>query len=93
MRNGPVSVAVKEEGGLVRITVSDHGPGLPAPLQGAQLMTSLGSTKPQGSGLGLPIAQKILHDHGGSLALLPRPGGGAQAVVELPLRAQEQVKR
>ena len=35
--------------------------------------------------LGLPIAQKIVHEHGGTLVLEPREGRGAQAVVELPL--------
>ena len=50
-----------------------------------QLLRSLGTTKPQGSGLGLPIAQKIVHEHGGTLVLEPREGRGAQAVVELPL--------
>ena len=60
--------------------------GIPARLDGAQLLRSLGTTKPQGSGLGLPIAQKIVHEHGGTLVLEPREGRGAQAVVELPLR-------
>ena len=65
--------------------ICDRGAGIPARLDGAQLLRSLGTTKPQGSGLGLPIAQKIVHEHGGTLVLEPREGRGAQAVVELPL--------
>jgi two-component system nitrogen regulation sensor histidine kinase NtrY len=83
----PVEVEARKSQNLARVLVKDRGVGIPARLDGAQLVRSLGTTKPQGSGLGLPIAQKIVHDHGGTLALEPREGRGAQAVVELPLRA------
>jgi two-component system nitrogen regulation sensor histidine kinase NtrY len=85
--DGPVEVEARKRDGTARVLVKDRGMGIPARLDGAQLLRSLGTTKPQGSGLGLPIAQKIVHDHGGTLALEPREGRGAQAVVELPLRA------
>ena len=83
--DGPVTVEARAHGGMARVLVLDRGAGIPARLDGAQLLRSLGSTKPQGSGLGLPIAQKIVHEHGGSLTLEPREGRGAQAVVELPI--------
>lgn len=83
--DGPVEVEARKRDGTARVLVMDRGMGIPARLDGAQLLRSLGTTKPQGSGLGLPIAQKIVHDHGGTLALEPREGRGAQAVVELPL--------
>jgi nitrogen fixation/metabolism regulation signal transduction histidine kinase len=83
--DGPVEIEAHEHAGKARVLVRDHGAGIPARLDGAQLLRSLGTTKPQGSGLGLPIAQKIVHEHGGTLVLEPREGRGAQAVVELPL--------
>ncbi|MCP3162857.1 sensor histidine kinase [Myxococcus qinghaiensis] len=68
----------------VRITVTDGGSGVSAVLEGAALTRGLFSTKPEGSGLGLPISQKITHEHGGTLRLEPAPGGGTLARVELP---------
>jgi nitrogen fixation/metabolism regulation signal transduction histidine kinase len=83
--DGPVEIEAREHAGKARVLVRDRGAGILARLDGAQLLRSLGTTKPQGSGLGLPIAQKIVHEHGGTLVLEPREGRGAQAVVELPL--------
>lgn len=83
--DGAVEVEARASAGTARVMVRDRGEGIPARLDGAQLLRSLGTTKPQGSGLGLPIAQKIVHEHGGTLVLEPREGRGAQAIVELPL--------
>ncbi|MFL5443038.1 MAG: ATP-binding protein [Myxococcales bacterium] len=83
--DGPVEVEGRAAGNKARIHVRDRGAGIEKRLDGAQLLRALGTTKPQGSGLGLPIAQKIVHEHGGTLLLEPREGRGAQAVVELPL--------
>jgi len=83
--DGAVEIEAREHAGMARVQVRDRGAGIPARLDGAQLLRSLGTTKPQGSGLGLPIAQKIVHEHGGTLVLEPREGRGAQAIVELPL--------
>ncbi|TQV70538.1 HAMP domain-containing histidine kinase [Exilibacterium tricleocarpae] len=38
----------------------------------------------QGTGLGLPVAKAIIEAHAGSIALLGKPGDGAEAVVKLP---------
>ncbi len=84
--DGPVLVAASQEGARARVTVTDAGQGIGRELGGPELARSLGSQKARGSGLGLPIAHKILHEHGGSLRLLPLPGRGTQAVIELPLR-------
>lgn len=81
----PVRVSVEPRDGAVRVTVRDGGSGVPGVLEGAALTRGLFSTKPGGSGLGLPIAQKITHEHGGTLRLEPAPGGGTLALVDLPL--------
>jgi len=82
----PVLVSLEPlDAGGVRVTVKDGGSGIPAVLEGPALTRGLFSTKPGGSGLGLPISQKIVHEHGGSLRLEPAPGGGTLARVDLPL--------
>jgi nitrogen fixation/metabolism regulation signal transduction histidine kinase len=78
-----VRVQAGGDGSAVRITVSDAGGGIGRAIEGAELTRSLGSTKAAGSGLGLPIAHKIVHDHGGSLRLEPLPKG-TRAVIVLP---------
>src|SRR5207237_6447842 len=84
--DAPVQVAAEAGGGAVRVTVSDAGAGIGRAIEGAELTRSLGSTKSSGLGLGLPIAHKIVHDHGGTLRLEPLPRG-TRAVVVLPSSA------
>ena len=82
----PVRVALESlEAGGVCVTVKDGGSGIPTVMEGPALTRGLFSTKSEGSGLGLPIAQKIVHEHGGTLRLEPTPGGGTLARVDLPL--------
>jgi nitrogen fixation/metabolism regulation signal transduction histidine kinase len=70
---------------LVRVVVRDPGVGIAAALEGGDLMKGLASARAGGrSGLGLPIAHKIVHDHGGRLRLVPRSPRGTEAIVELP---------
>jgi len=84
-REGPVEIVLAAPGpALVRVVVRDPGVGIAAPLEGGDFVKGLASTKATGRGLGLPIAQKILHDHGGRLRLQPRAPKGTEAVVDLP---------
>jgi signal transduction histidine kinase len=80
-----VRVRVEALGARARVSIEDAGPGVPGVLEGAALTRGLFSTKPGGSGLGLPIAQKIAQEHGATLRLAPREGGGTVASLELPL--------
>jgi signal transduction histidine kinase len=82
----PVRLSIEALPSSVRVSIRDGGSGIPGVLEGPALTRGLFSTKPEGSGLGLPIAQKIVHEHGGTLRLEPAPGGGTLALVELPLR-------
>jgi nitrogen fixation/metabolism regulation signal transduction histidine kinase len=82
--DGPVRVQAARDAGRVRITVADGGAGIARPLSGADLSHPSATTKPGGSGLGLPIAHKIVHEHGGSLRLLPAQPKGTRAEIDLP---------
>jgi two-component system, NtrC family, nitrogen regulation sensor histidine kinase NtrY len=69
--------------GQVRVEIADGGCGIRGTLEGPVLARSLATTKAAGSGLGLPVAHKIIHEHGGTLRLEPRPEGGTLATVLL----------
>lgn len=69
---------------MVQISISDEGPGISVP-ELEKIFTPFYTTKESGSGLGLPICQKIVTDHGGMLEFINRPEGGTQVRVSLPL--------
>ena len=68
----------------VIVDVSDDGPGVSADLSD-RIFDPFFSTKPQGSGLGLPIVRKIVDAHEGRIDLASTPGGGTRFRVTLPV--------
>ncbi|WP_458217466.1 sensor histidine kinase [Paracidovorax citrulli] len=76
--------------GMVRCTVRDNGPGLPAEAS-ARLFEPFFTTKApgQGLGLGLPLSAGILAEQGGTLLASNHPDGGAAFTLVLP-EASEQ---
>jgi signal transduction histidine kinase len=79
----PVEVAAATTDEGFEITVSDRGGGLPEDLKG-RLFHPFASGRPEGVGLGLALARRIVLLHGGHLELDERPGGGTIARVTLP---------
>ena len=43
----------------------------------------------RGTGLGLPVSQKVIREHGGKIAVASEPGRGSTFTVELPLKRPE----
>jgi signal transduction histidine kinase len=83
--------AVVESGlveGRATIVVRDQGAGLPTGLDVFQLFVT---TKARGTGLGLPIAQQIVMEHGGDITAESAPGQGAVFTVSLPTDFPEQL--
>ena len=78
-----VDVRVEEAADAWRLTVSDSGPGIhPAKL--TEIFRAFVSTKPAGTGLGLPIAERIVKAHGGTLTLKSAAGEPTRAVATFP---------
>lgn len=69
----------------VCVMVEDDGPGVAEEIRD-QVFEPFTTTKPhgQGTGLGLAITHQILLDHGGSVVLEGRDGGGTRAELCLP---------
>jgi two-component system nitrogen regulation sensor histidine kinase GlnL len=58
---------------IASIDVEDDGPGIPAELQDT-IFYPLVTSRPDGTGLGLPTAQELLSRHGGLIEFESRPG-------------------
>lgn len=86
---GGARVALEDNGYQIVARIEDEGPGIPdADMQAVfepfrRLETSR-NRGTGGSGLGLTIARRAVEQHGGTLRLSNRPGGGLLALVHLP---------
>jgi two-component system sensor kinase FixL len=79
-----VEIRVTEEEGMVRVEVTDNGPGVTEEVQ-HRLFESFFTTKPKGVGLGLSICKSIAAAHGGNLQHVRPAEGGSRFVLTLPL--------
>jgi PAS domain S-box-containing protein len=78
--------AERLDGGGVRVSVSDNGPGI-APEMVEDIFQPFISTKPWGMGMGLAICRTIVTAHGGRLWVTNDPGAGATFQFTLPAAA------
>ncbi len=84
---GHVWVRLEPAAERARLVVEDDGPGWPAGARESVLEPYF-TTKSEGTGLGLSLVQRTILQHGGSLDLDDRPGGGARVTLSLPRRAR-----
>jgi len=84
-RKGRIHVNARLAGECLALSVSDSGPGI-SPEKLAAIFDPYFTTKPEGSGLGLWIAQQIVTAHGGTLTVQNGPAGGALFTMALPLK-------
>jgi nitrogen fixation/metabolism regulation signal transduction histidine kinase len=87
-----VEVAARREEDRALLEVLDRGGGVPAAVAG-RVFEPYVSTKRRGSGLGLSLVRDIARQHGGSVTLEDRPGGGARARLVLPLAREDGAAR
>lgn len=70
--------------GAVCVTVGDTGGGIPLESLN-NIFTPFYTTKQRGTGLGLPIANRIITNHGGKVILKNQPGIGVEFKIVLPV--------
>jgi signal transduction histidine kinase/pSer/pThr/pTyr-binding forkhead associated (FHA) protein len=74
---------------LVNIVVRDNGEGIP-PEDLKKIFSVFESKKgSRGTGLGLPVSQKIMREHGGDIRVESTPGLGSRFFLELPAHTSE----
>jgi len=79
---GEITLEAQVDGRL-RLSVRDEGAGMSPELL-ARAATAYVTTKPEGTGLGLTLAQTTARQHGGALVLESREGEGTSATLDLP---------
>jgi signal transduction histidine kinase len=82
--------ALKSSESIITITIENSGPGIPSSdtervferfEQSGDIMTA----KPEGTGLGLPIARNIVHKHGGQIRIDENFTEGCRTILTLPV--------
>ncbi|MBW2276209.1 MAG: hypothetical protein JRF63_01885 [Deltaproteobacteria bacterium] len=83
-----VEVRLQAGNGLLMIAIRDRGDGIdPDDLE--RIFEPFYTTRVRGTGLGLALARRIVEEHGGSIAAVNHPAGGALIEIELPLEIAE----
>jgi PAS domain S-box-containing protein len=81
---GRIQVTLACVHGRCRIAVTDRGAGMPDDVRD-KAFEAFFTTKHRGTGLGLPIAKRIVESHGGAIQIDAPPEGGTTIWVDLPL--------
>ncbi len=79
-----VAINVEPVDNLIRFTVTDDGPGVPAQIADTLFNPFVTLGKSHGTGLGLAIVDRMIEMHGGKIRYEPAPGGGACFVFTVP---------
>ena len=83
---GRVHITFSMSGGRCLTSIADAGPGM-APEVLEHAFEPFFTTKSRGTGLGLPLARRIVEAHGGELSIETPPTGGTTVSLGLPLAA------
>jgi signal transduction histidine kinase len=88
--HGTVTVAVEAGEHVVRLVVSDTGPGID-PADADRVFDRLyvsqryQPVRPEGSGLGLTIVRELVDAMNGAVRVVSTPGSGSRFIVEIPV--------
>ena len=88
-RGGTLTIQAERRPDAVALALIDTGEGMPPEVVG-KLFKPFFTTKPGGSGLGLPTVRKIVLAHGGAIDAQSEAGRGTKFTITLPLVASSQ---
>ena len=82
--DGLIEIRTETSAKQFKLILRDNGPGFPAQIL-PKVFEPYVTTKPKGTGLGLPIVKKIVDEHQGKIEITNLSTGGAQVILRLPL--------
>lgn len=80
---GTIEATIDQSDDRCRIVIADRGPGMPADVM-EKAFDAFFTTKHRGTGLGLPIAKRIIDAHGGTIDIAVPEQGGTTISIDLP---------
>ncbi len=81
-----ITLSAQRIGAVVSIAIDDTGPGMPRKARENLFAAFRGAVRSGGTGLGLAIARELVLAHGGTIALVEKPGPGTLFRIEIPDR-------
>ena len=86
-RNGELMIRTARQKQYAVIQISDTGSGI-APDKLPHIFDAYYSSRPQGSGLGLPTAKKIVEAHNGTIEVDSEQTKGTSFTIKLPIQVE-----
>jgi signal transduction histidine kinase len=80
---GRITVNIERDGAEWTISMADTGPGMPQEVK-EKVFEPFFTTRSRGTGLGLPIARRVVEAHGGRIGIDTPAGGGTVVSLSLP---------
>ena len=87
---GLVPPATPASAAAVRLAIADTGVGM-SDSEMRSIFRPFYSTKPKGTGLGLPFCRRVAEEHGGEITVSTQFGQGSTFAVILPVRQSEEI--
>ncbi len=79
-----IAVGFDAEQRQAQVVVTDNGQGIPREEIDQVFSLFVSSKGNRGTGLGLPVSQKIIQEHGGRIAVSSHPGKGSRFELQIP---------
>jgi nitrogen fixation/metabolism regulation signal transduction histidine kinase len=79
----------KRDTSYCRLSIKDNGKGISSE-ESTKIFTPFTTYKDSGTGLGLPIVERIVNDHGGTIWFNSAPGAGATFFIDLPIEENQE---
>jgi signal transduction histidine kinase len=81
---GTIKITANLSSSWLQISIIDDGPGVPPAILDDLFKPFISYNKPNGTGLGLPICQKLVQEHKGRIDYTPMQPHGARFDIRLP---------
>lgn len=88
-KGGKIDITISDDGGHIQMVIADDGPGIRHQDKG-NIYHPFYTTKPGGTGLGLPITNRLLELNFGTMSIDSRPHGGCNVKLKFPEWREEE---